>query len=155
MESPRNRIKTVAGYALILGILYLVFGVLTFVANVTEVGLMPPIRAESWGFFSGAAMAFIGVVYFYGWRRLWRGEERGYSFFIVAFLLSVVFGIVALIVMAAHGIGAGMDAEEFGNFVFVEEFFRPEIMLFLISLPLCLPTLRAILRRGRKPTSHS
>jgi hypothetical protein len=146
----RNNIKTVAGYALALGILYLAFGIITFVANVAEWDLMPPIRAESWGFFSGAALIFIGIVYFYGWRRLWRGEERGYSFFIVAFLLSVVFGIVALFVMAAHGIGAGMDSGEFGSFVFVEEFFRPEIMLFLISLPLCLPTLRAIQKRGKR-----
>lgn len=107
--------KTLAVYGVILGILYLIIGLVEVPGDV----------------FGGLALVVISAVYLYGIRGLWSAEYGGLSFIIVGLMLSAIYGILYLLLMGADYLMYTLGKEEFSAIAS----FRPEIWLFLISLP--------------------
>lgn len=112
-------------YALVLGIVYLAFGVIEVFGGAGEV--IPR------DLFGGFALAVIAATYLKGVKGLLNGEHMGLSFLIGGLFLSTVFGILYLLLMGADGLMYVLgEAEEFS----ILAGFRPAIWLFFLSLPL-------------------
>ncbi len=125
------RIGRVMGvYALALGVLYLLFGLMEIV-GVGGSGTDPiPIPGDLFG---GLAILVVAATYLNGVRGLFRGEHVGLSFLIGALFLSAVFGVLYLLLMGADGLSYLIGSSD--EFAALADF-RPEIWFFLLSLPL-------------------
>lgn len=116
--------KTMGIYALGLGILYLVFGLIEVLGGA---GLA---RGDLFG---GLALVVIAATYLNGVKGLFNGEHKGLSLLIGGLFLSAVFGVLYLLLLGAEGLIYLLgEAEEFSALAD----FRPEIWFFLASLPL-------------------
>jgi hypothetical protein len=110
-------------YALVLGILYLIVGLVEVFGGASFI---------PGDIFSGLALVVISVVYLYGIKGLWNANYGGLSFLLGGLLLSAAFGILYLLLMGADGLMYLLgEAEEFSAL----DDFRPGIWLFFISLP--------------------
>lgn len=111
-------------YAFVLGVVYLVFGVLEVFGGV---GLIPG------DFFGGLALVVIAATYLNGVKGVFNGEHKGLSFILGGLFLTTVFGVLYLLVMGADGLMYLLgEAEEFSALAD----FRPAIWFFFASLPL-------------------
>lgn len=129
-------LKVVSVYALVLGVLYAVIGMLEVLlvlfdgwvetANATAITIPADV-------FGGVALIVIGTVYLFGVGSLWNKQQDGMSFALVGGMLSAVFGVLYLTTMGA-GVVMYMlgEAEEFQIFAAL----RPAVWLFVVSLPL-------------------
>ncbi len=137
MKLNESNGKVVATYALILGAIYFILGILEVVEGfgpflgITE---GPVLGAEyiPADLFGGLATMVIGAVYF-GVAPLWKAKYESISFLLVSALLSTVFGVLYLLIWGANGFGAFLAGEEWE---WMAELLRPEIWLFFLSLPL-------------------
>lgn len=137
MKLNESNGKVVATYALILGIIYFILGILEVVEGfgpffgVTE----GPVLGVEWlpaDMFGGLATIVIGAVYF-GATPLWKAKYESLSFLLVGVLLSTVFGALYLLIWGANGFGAFLAGEEWE---WMADLLRLEIWLFFLSLPL-------------------
>jgi hypothetical protein len=137
MKLNESNGKVVATYALILGAIYFILGILEVVEGfgpffgVTE---GPVLGAEHIpaDLFGGLATIVIGAVYF-GAAPLWKAKYESLSFLLVGVLISTVFGALYLLILGANGFGAYLAGEEWE---WMADLLRPEIWLFFLSLPL-------------------
>ncbi|KAF5414409.1 MAG: hypothetical protein C5S38_04920 [Candidatus Methanophagaceae archaeon] len=117
--------KTIGIYAAVIGVAYLVLGVIEVFGGVGDV-----IPGDLFG---GLALVVIAVTFLYGIKDTFDGDHKGLSFLIGGFFLSAVFGILYLLLMGADGLMFLLgEAEEFS----VLADFRPAIWMFILSLPL-------------------
>jgi len=123
-------LKAAGGYALVLGILYVLVGILAilFWTGVSLFGIEYAIPADLFG---GFALLVIGAVYLCSVKALLAEGEAGLSFFFVGVMLSAIFGVMFLLIMGAHWLNYWLGEGEFPLIAG----FRPEIWLFFISLP--------------------
>ncbi|HIE23096.1 MAG TPA: hypothetical protein EYP68_02580 [Candidatus Korarchaeota archaeon] len=147
--------RIIALYSLIIGITYLIIGVLEFVMGIWSV-LMPWAAVTRLarcltGFlglpmdiFGGLSAIVIGATYF-GAFSLWKGKHESLGFVLVATMLSAVFGVLYLLIIGARGLEVFLtflSGEEEWNWEWITSgttglgLLRPEIWLFLLSLPL-------------------
>lgn len=125
----KMNLKVIGICALVLGALYVIIGALEVLFDPILFGIESAIPADLFG---GLALLVIGGVYLYGVRDLWNNRREGISFLIGGVVLSAIFGIIFLLIMGANGLMYLLgEAEEFS--IIAE--FRPEIWLFLMSLP--------------------
>lgn len=137
MKLNESNGKVVATYALVLGIIYFILGILEVVEGFGPffgVTAGPVLGAEyiSADLFGGLATIVIGAVYF-GAAPLWKAKYESLSFLLVGVLLSTVFGALYLLILGANGFGAYLAGEEWE---WMADLLRPEIWLFFLSLPL-------------------
>lgn len=92
-------------FAALFGILYLVFGItmiasaaIPALAELTELYRIPADPA------GGFVLCVIGAVFVFAYRELARTSADGPAFLIIGMILSVVFGMVALVSLGAQGI---------------------------------------------------
>ena len=117
--------KTIGLYAVVLGVLYLVIGMIEVFGGAGD--------AIPGDLLGGLALVVIAVTFLNGVKRSFFGEHIGLSFLIGGLFLAAVFGILYLLLMGANGLMFLLgEAEEFSA---VTEF-RPAIWLFILSLPL-------------------
>lgn len=129
--------KVVATYALILGAMYFILGILEVVEGfgpLFGVAVGPVLGAEyiPADLFGGLATIVTGATYF-GAAPLWKAKYESLSFLLVGVLLSTVFGALYLLILGANGLGAFLAGEEWE---WMADLLRPEIWLFFLSLPL-------------------
>ena len=117
-------------FALVTGILYILFGVLQAVAatGYIEIPLVP-------GNVMGAfVLVVIGSVFLFGYRELKDGIAGGVAFIVVGIMLSVIFGMLYLLVMGADTISAYvLSSEDFQDWTPLDDL-RPELYLSLLSV---------------------
>jgi len=117
--------KTIGIYALVLGVVYLAFGVIEVFGGAGDI-----IPGDLFG---GFALAVIAATYLNGVKGLFNGEHQGLSFLIGGLFLSAIFGVLYLLLMGADGLMYILgEADEFSALAG----FRPAIGLFFLSLPL-------------------
>ena len=117
-------------FALVTGILYILFGVLQAVAatGYIEIPLVP-------GNIMGAfVLVVIGLVFLFGYKELKDGIAGGVAFIVVGIMLSVIFGVLYLLVMGADTISAYvLSSEDFQDWTPLDDL-RPELYLSLLSV---------------------
>jgi len=146
MKLSEGTRKSLITYAIILGTLYIITGLIEFATGLWD--LLVPGAAEAIlglpiDLFGGFAVLVIGAAYF-GAIPLWKGDYESLGFILVGVLLSVIFGVLYLLIVGADGFGtylAYLDGE-----VWTLEWLtsgtagpgllRPEIWLFFLSTPL-------------------
>ena len=117
--------KTIGIYAAVIGVAYLVLGVIEVFGGAGDV-----IPGDLFG---GLALVVIAVTFLYGIKNTFDGDHKGLSFLIGGLFLSAVFGILYLLLMGADGLMFLLgEADEFS----VLADFRPAIWMFILSLPL-------------------
>ncbi len=117
--------KTIGIYAAVIGVAYLVLGVIEVFGGAGDV-----IPGDLFG---GLALVVIAVTFLYGIKNTFDGDHKGLSFIIGGLFLSAVFGILYLLLMGADGLMFLLgEAEEFS----VLADFRPAIWMFILSLPM-------------------
>jgi len=117
--------KTIGIYALVLGVVYLAFGVIEVFGGAGDI-----IPGDLFG---GFALAVIAATYLNGVKGLFNGEHQGLSFLIGGLFLSAIFGVLYLLLMGADGLMYILgEADEFSALAG----FRPAIGLFFLSLSL-------------------
>ncbi|WP_342770906.1 MULTISPECIES: hypothetical protein [unclassified Methanoculleus] len=110
-----NGIKVLFGA--VLGLLYVVFGLLQFVQAVFEAVSGVPMAGLAallvpGNVFSEFVLIVVGAVLLTGAKKLSGGAEEGMPFIYVGILLSVGFGLVALCSMGAGALEAAAFPEE-------------------------------------------
>jgi hypothetical protein len=146
MKLSEGSRKSLAAYAIILGILYTIIGLIEFATglwNLLAPGTAEAILGLPIDLFGGFATLVIGATYF-GAIPLWRGDYESLGFILVGVLLSVVFGVLHLLIVGADGFGTYLeylDGEvwtwEWLTFGTVGPgLLRPEIWLSFLSVPL-------------------
>jgi len=117
--------KTIGIYAAVIGVVYLVLGVIEVFGGAGDV-----IPGDLFG---GLALVVIAATFLYGIKSTFDGDHKGLSFLIGGLFLSAVFGILYLLLMGADGLMFLLgEADEFS----VLADFRPAIWMFILSLPL-------------------
>jgi len=125
--------------ALILGMLYAAIGMLEVLVVLLDIGwLKNLIPADVFG---GMALLVIGTVYLSGVGSLRNNRVEGVSFALVGGMLSGVIGMLYLMMMGADGMMYLLGETE--TFSVLAEL-RPEVWLFVVSLPLAY-----YLKRGK------
>ncbi len=117
-------------FALVTGSLYILFGVLQGIAatGFVEIPLVP-------GSFMGVfVLVVIGSVFLFGYKELKDGIAGGVAFIVVGIMLSIIFGALYLLVMAADSISAYvLSSDDFSNWTPLDDL-RPELYLSLLAL---------------------
>ncbi|MGC8563797.1 MAG: hypothetical protein ACP5I2_06410 [Fervidicoccaceae archaeon] len=144
-------------YASILGVAYVFFGAVELFLGARGL-LSAEGSASFWGapadVLGGFASLVIGASYLSSLEML-RGKYESMGFILVGAILSSVFGILYLLIVLADGIEASLSALSGGEWTWDwlttgsagTGVLRPEIWLFLASLPLALFVLKKV--RGR------
>ncbi len=114
--------RIMAIYAIALGIGYILSGVIEVFGGA---GMVPG------DIFGGLALFVIAATYITGVPGLLNGEHGGLSFLMGGLLLSAVFGVLYILAIGADGLEYIIGAAETLSISI-----RPEIWLFLVSLPL-------------------
>lgn len=140
MDLSSGLTRRLSGYALAISILYLAFGMIEIIVGI-GVGIVaiPSLTVgEISNVFSGFVMLIIGVTFFKAVEKLWSFFEEGktgMAFLYVGSLLAAAFGGIYLALMGANWIEFFiLQSEDFIGWTFLNDF-RPEIWLFLITLP--------------------
>ena len=117
-------------FALVTGILYILFGVLQTVAATGFIGI-PLVPGNIMGAF---VLVVIGLVFLFGYKELKDGIAGGVAFIVVGIMLSVIFGVLYLLVMGADTISAYvLSSEDFQDWTPLDDL-RPELYLSLLSV---------------------
>ena len=117
--------KTIGLYAAVIGVVYLVLGVIEVFGGAGDV-----IPGDLLG---GLALVVVAATFLTGVKGAFDGEHKGLSFIIGGLFLAAVFCILYLLLMGADGLMFLLgEAEEFA----VLADFRPAIWMFFLSLPL-------------------
>lgn len=103
-----NGIKVLFG--LVLGALYVVFGILQFLQAFGVIPIPESLLVPG-DLFSGFVLLVIGAVLLTGAKKLSAGAEDGLPFIYVGILLSVGFGFVELLALCALGADAYLVGE--------------------------------------------
>jgi len=155
MRQEEN-VKLIVAYAVVLGIAYLALGVAELALgiqyllwsneNVSLAGIVP---ADILG---GFASLVIGATFLFSSSVL-RGARESWGYIIVGLFLSAVYGVLYMLIVGADGLNTWLSyvAGE-GDWTWDwltsgtagPGLLRPEIWLFLASLPLAYLTLRAL-----------
>lgn len=152
----QENVKLIVAYAVVLGIAYLALGVAELALgihhlllsneNASLAGIVP---ADILG---GFASLVIGATFLFSLSVL-RGARESWGYIIAGLFLSAVYGVLYMLIVGADGLSTWLSyvAGE-GNWTWDwltsgtagPGLLRPEIWLFLASLPLAYLTLRAL-----------
>jgi len=146
MKLSEGTRKSLVIYTVILGILYIVVGLIEFATGLWNLfipGAAQAILGLPIDLFGGFAALIIGATYF-GAISLWKGDYESLGFILVGVLLSVVFGVLYLLIVGADGFGtylAYLNGEAWTwewltSGTAGPGLLRPEIWLFFLSTPL-------------------
>ncbi len=122
-------------YAAVLGALYTILGLIEFGCGLCDIFMETAPELQWWipiDVFGGFSAVVIGLTYLSSLRRS-EGMYESLSYLLVATILSVVFGALYVLVTLSNGISSYMAGEEWNWVIDVS---RPEIWLFLMSIPL-------------------
>ena len=128
--------KWVAAYSVLMGLAYLLLGLLE-VLNGTGVGGLAGVYKMlnvPVDLFGGIMLLFIAAVYLAGIGQQWRGDREGLSFLVVGVLLSTVFFGLYVVIMGANGLGYLLQFEDWLEWTLLDDL-RPEIWFFPLILP--------------------
>lgn len=117
-------------FTLIAGLLYVIFGILQFIAitGVVEIPLVPP------NTIGVMVLLVIGAVFLEGYRELSEGNSEGVAYVHVGIMLSIAFGILYLLVLGADTFSAYiLELEDFEEWTIMDDM-RPEFYLGFLSL---------------------
>lgn len=146
MKLNESNGKVIATYAVILGVMYFALGLLEFIGGLG--GLLGLGEDVLLGFewipvdlYGGFATLVIGAAYL-GSVPLWNGKYESLSYLLAGALLSAVYGILYILLLGANGFGAYL-AGELSEWEWMIDLSRPEIWLFILSIPLGIFGLKA------------
>lgn len=129
--------------SLIVGIVYVIFGL---VEILSIFGFIPVVEFIAPDPLAGFVLIVIGGIYVNGFHSLRVGDKRALGFPLVASILSGAFAALFLLVLIADAIEAYIICnEEFVGWVWYHDL-RPEIYLFLLTLPIILILWKLILK---------
>ena len=137
-------------YSVILGVAYIALGILEVMAGFFSLlglngELIPGTEWVPIDLFGGGSAMVIGFTYV-GALSLWKGRDESISYILVGSFLSAVFGGLYLLILGADAVSLLLASE---RLKLIGEI-RPEIFLFLLSLPLGLKALRLIKAKNMK-----
>jgi len=126
-----SKVKTVGIYSAIIGIAYIVYGLIEMVSWAT--GPLDFPLSPSPDIFAGFVLLVIGSVLVYRIQALLEMKYEGLSFLFVGLLLSAIIGIMYLLIMGADALDALVVGEtwEFD----ASAYNLPAIVLFILLLP--------------------
>jgi multisubunit Na+/H+ antiporter MnhG subunit len=161
MNSNIKTTKKLALYSLLIGAVYLAFGLLEFTRGFSESFNIP------WEFstvlvypdmFSGITLAIIGLVFLFGVKGQWKNGKDAASYLMVGTLIAAVFCAVYLAIMGAHALGSAIyqvSSEPYAD-IFADwaewasiDDMRAGIWLFAFVIPGAYFTLKTWLSRKR------
>ncbi|MCW4010744.1 MAG: hypothetical protein NWF05_09015 [Candidatus Bathyarchaeota archaeon] len=158
--------RSIAAYSLIVGLFYLVFGLLELVNGLSQTfGLKWAITAVnpaivSPDIFSGVTLAIIGLIFLFGVRPQWMANKDAASYLAVGTLLATVFFAVYLAIMGSHAVGWGVYHiapepyadifADWAEWIWLDDL-RPGIWLFALAVPGLYYTLKMWLSRKKNP----
>ncbi len=123
-------------YALLIGVLCVVFGLLEAALVFMECEIWIPRDL-----FGGLALIVIGAVYLSGVRELLEEKNEGISFLLVGSILIGVFGILHILMIGADWLMYLLgEVDEFP----VVNALRPEILLFVAAFPVIVYFIRGV-----------
>jgi hypothetical protein len=141
--------KTIVAYAVVLGALYIAFGVMELGLWICGYeglgGVVPPDHF-------GAFAALVAGATYLSTISLLKGVRESWGYVLAGLLLSAILGIVYLLIACADGLGTLLSTLEGGEWTWEwltsgtagTGLLRPEIWLFFASLPLAYLTLRTL-----------
>jgi hypothetical protein len=137
--------RSIAAYSLVIGVLYLIFGVLEIVSglgsgHIPFIGDFVLVPRDTFG---GLMLILISIVFFRGIPGLWHEEPSSLSFVMVGTVIGLIYGVVYLIVLLSNGLGFLLGFEEWIGWIWMEDV-RPEIWLGIPVAPLSVWTMRRI-----------
>ena len=151
--SPRT-CRFLASYSMAMGLSYLAIGSLELLNAICSWFLPSVGPLFKWpGFptddlFGALSSMVIGLVFLYP-RGLWRQKREDIAFVLVGTLLASTFGVIYILALLAQALSSLLAGGGFWM-----DFPRPEIWLFLCSLPLAISSWHHVLggRRRAKGT---
>jgi hypothetical protein len=154
MRSKLRKIgKKWALYSLAIGLVLLSFGLLELASGFSsafgyewseELGINTALIYPD--IFSGLMLIIIGIIFLFGVKQQWRGNQEAAAFLVVGVLLATVFFGVYLAIMGAHAVGNGVyhafpegseyaEIEaDYAEWTWMDDM-RPGIWLFAFVLP--------------------
>ena len=151
LELGRTFMRRAAIYSLALGAAYWLVGALEM-ANAISSWLVPglgPVLKSPWippdDFFGAFSAMVIGAVFSCS-RGLLKGKREDIAFVLVGTVLAGTFGALYILTSLAGALEALIAGEEALE-ALIEGLRRPEIWLFLSSLPLAYSSWTSVLRR--------
>lgn len=117
-------------FSLILGSLYILFGILQAIAStgIVDILLVP---GNIMGTF---VLTVIGSVFLFGHKELEEGINEGVAYIVVGIMLSLIFGALYLLVMGADAVSAYiLSSEDFQDWTPLDDL-RPELYLSFLSV---------------------
>jgi len=159
MKLTDRMCRRLAAYVAAIGLTYIIVGVLELANAAYTLFIAPEAKQPLIGvtgipaddIFGGLSALVIGAVFLRA-IGLWRLERESMAYILGGTLLSAVFGVVYLLIFAADGLSAliALAAGEEAEWLWLSELLRPEIWLFIASLPMALVSWRSMLSRSRE-----
>ena len=158
MDLSPKACRLVASYSMALGLSYLAIGALEFLNAICSWFLPSMGPLVEWpglptdDLFGALSSMVIGLVFLYP-VGLWRQKQEEIAFVLVGTILASTFGVIYVLASLAQALssllaGGGLRVA----------FPRPEVWLFLFSLPLALASWRHVLGGRRRvkgaPKAH-
>jgi hypothetical protein len=144
MGFNKNIGTKLAVYSVVIGTLYVVFGLLEILVGWgdltgTGVSLIPTVEMAGLtvvppDVFGGVMLIIIGAVYVTGVKQQAQGNREGISFLLVGSLLAAVFFVVYMAIMLSNSVGYLFQFEDWLEWIWLDDL-RPGIWLFLGALP--------------------
>jgi len=132
-NNSRDQFKDIGqkiSFSIIVGLLYLLFGILQLIASVGLADI-PLVPGNAIGVL---VLIVIGAVFLEGYRELTEGTIEGISYVYVGILLSMAFGILYLLVLGADALSAYvLELDDFEDWTLVDGM-RPELYLSVLPL---------------------
>lgn len=126
-----NKVRTIGIYSGIIGIAYIVYGLIEMAAWAVRSIEFP--LSPSRDIFAGFILLIIGSILIYRIRALLNMKYEGLSFLFVGLVLSAITGIMYLLIMGADALDAAIIGEAWK--FDARAYNLPAIVLFILLLP--------------------
>ncbi|WP_370576058.1 hypothetical protein [Methanomethylovorans sp.] len=128
MNSDKMKNNTIKIFALLVSLLYMVFGAIHIAEGLgIDTGLTAALFVSA-DILGGFSLLVIGTVFFYGFRELNAGLNEGLSFVYVGMIISLVFMLVYILVGAGTLLDSFLLPEDYVEWHIVDQL-RPGIYL--------------------------
>jgi hypothetical protein len=135
----------VAVYTAVLGILYVLIGLLEALTwlrlEVLQLRWVAGIFHVVGDSFAGFVLVVIGAVYLGGLMPVWRGDREGLSYVTVGALMSTVLLILYTVNILSNGLGFVLGFEDWMEWTLLGEV-RPGLLLWFLAIPAVLVALK-------------
>ena len=126
-----GKVRTIGIYSAIIGIAYIVYGLIEMVA--WAVGAVQFPLSPSPDIFAGFILLIIGSILVYRLKALLHMKYEGLSFLFVGLVLSAIIGMMYILIMGADALDAVIVGKPFDSDI--AAYNLPAIVLFILLMP--------------------